>query len=221
MHRFLIAYSPPMDSSSVIVDSIFGDFVRCKKQIDSLWDDIDNFFLESLRKTISVCFIFPDSTDVANFTTDKEDAALAHTHKDDNCLPGSSNKKQEKDLLSSAKKRKLSLHSKKCEHSPHNRKVELLSSNSAKAKSVKSPRLSYNQTAFTTESRADINLQVAAPPDNSLQFQQGTDGPPVLHPGVPTTQAARSSTHLDNANKQIELLANIPIVDVKVQALVS
>ncbi|KAF6768181.1 hypothetical protein AHF37_07656 [Paragonimus kellicotti] len=206
-----------MDSSSLIVDSIFGDFVRCKKQIDSLWDDIDNFCLESLRKTISVCFIIDD----ANLTTDKEGARLAHTDRDVHCLPGSSNNRQEKDLLPSGKKRKLSLHSKKCEHSPHNRKVELLSSNCAKTKVGKSSRLPCNQTAFATESHDDVSLQVADPPDNSFQFQQGTDGPSVLHPCVPATQMARSSTHLDNANRQIQSAADIPVVDVEVQALVS
>ncbi|KAF8563839.1 hypothetical protein P879_01593 [Paragonimus westermani] len=207
-----------MDSSSVIVDSIFNDFVRCKKQVDSLWDDIDNFCLESLRKTISVCFVFPDSIDGSNLTTEKEGAGIAHLEKDVDCLPSS--KKQEKDVLPSAKKRKLSLHSRKCEHSPHNRKVELLSSNHAKPKLVRSPRSSYSQTAFTIGSHGDVSLQVAGPPDNYAQFQQGTDMSLVLHPSVPATQTTRSSTHLDNANKHVQPLLDTPNVGVVEQALV-
>ncbi|THD29113.1 hypothetical protein D915_000031 [Fasciola hepatica] len=108
-----------MGPESRLVSAIYGDFLSCKRQIEKIWSDIDEICVDVVNSTVSLCL---NSVAQSLPKTSKLETSIAPKRRSSVTIPESAPDNEEISKASAAKKPKLSLHSRKCEHSPHNQR---------------------------------------------------------------------------------------------------
>lgn len=114
-------YLEEMDSNSRVYSDIFAQLTRCIKQVDAVWSEIDECCHASLRRAYELCFIVQDGDEYTVVSSSNKESP-----KNQESYALSKSRPQiDMNISVPAKKPRLSLHSKKCIHSPHNRKQEV------------------------------------------------------------------------------------------------
>ncbi|TGZ61875.1 hypothetical protein CRM22_007753 [Opisthorchis felineus] len=183
--------------SSVICDS---HVFRLKSQIDDFVFSLDDICTKPLKKLITLCFSTPDGCDIAF----EETFGVAL---EERCSPTGNEKvgvttEQEQFAPPSAKKLKLSLHSKKCENSPHNRRLETVAST---PKPVHNPDAVPKPTRgrgkkivrvdeTLTNSVNAVQVTVFAPKESDDQDVPTAQSSETIVPEVPEKETPSNST---------------------------